>query len=217
MGNSSKSFYYKGIIISDFKGNELAPFKDLAPKTVEVVTSGLIYEVSNEGVLLKQLASINSDGSFIINETRDIEAIACRVISSGYTTIDFSISVTASGDKVHKISIDKLHAPFYNAHQPEVDFVRWRQLPNQGDQEIIFRSDGFMAWINPFENYQFVGRYRTHFQASTGRFNLSTKRLGFSPEPQWTSSINNPTYVVDRNKDLIQTRSNQVVTVFRYS
>jgi len=208
----------KGLALFDVEGNNLDPFKDIDQKMVGVVGNGTIYEVSKKGLLIQLLATVSSDGTFRINETRhNSESLMCRIISSGYTSIDFLVSPKS---EVIKVQLWKLHAPLYNAHQPDVDFIWWKRPAGQIGSEIIFRSDGSMASKNNSNNWE-CSRFKTTFSEGRRGFLISTKNFTFDNSGNWIQDNTAPTYNVDVNKNLIETPQDSPVpapvTLYQYN
>ncbi|KZN12611.1 hypothetical protein [Marinomonas sp. TW1] len=207
-----------GIALCDAEGNNLSPFKDRDYKVEGVVGNGAIYEVSKEGLLTNLLATVSSDGTFHINETRNnSESLMCRIVSSGYTSIDFLASPKIEAIKV---KLWKLHSPLYNAHQPDVDFIWWKRPVGQVGREIIFRSDGIMALKNNTNEWEF-SRYRTTYNDNSRGFSISSKSFTFDNSSNWAQDSTNPTYNVDVNKNLIETPQGSSVpmpvTLYQYN
>lgn len=195
----------KGFVYSYSGADNLEPFKSSEPDLAirSPVSNGTIVEVDEHGNHIKVLASIQPDGSFSINETRDEWGIRARVIAKGCSCEDLNLRGGSSNS--YEIKVEQIYAALYNAHQPDVSFIHWK-MPNPPQNapfvmsEFIFRDDGFLAIKRSNDKWTSITRYKTVYSQNSRGYKLKTASMAFNSD--WIVTLNHPTFIVNPAKQL---------------
>ena len=172
------TFDVKGIVVSKNPSSANDVFKGTVVAGHErIIPNGVVYEVNSAGVILRTLAVIGIDGrfSFVVEGQARQASLFARIVSPGYTTMDFDIMPNVNREQVFEMP--QLHTPLYNTGYSGVSFTHWYQ--DGGDKQIIFREDGIAAFYNPRHDKWGPTRVKSSYSETAKGFHLSTKKLSF--------------------------------------